>query len=309
MYKVRNALKRLLLGPVNFPQTVTLGLQAPQSRVAVRLHGLGADFDVTQNHMLASCAPLTICIGFDPKQAVNADLTGRFTLCFHEQEEEQRLLGKIGLRFVSSIRVGERKLCFFQMTHYKNLSLSPLHLWAHHLQYARTYEPERNQDVPITLREARAMIVFYLCPRPVALVTVIEGRQGNMFPMNLMGHVGGGYFAFALNSQRCAAPLVDRVRQVTLSTVPLQQAAVASKMGANHRKPSIDWGQLPFPTITPEGVHAPIPAFALGVREMQVVAAHPLGSHTLFVAKTMTEQRFANGPEFFTAHGLYRAWL
>jgi len=41
---------------------------------------------------------------------------------------------------------------------------------------------------------------------------------------------------------------------------------------------------------------------------MQVVTAHPLGSHTLFVAKTIAELRFTDGQKFFSAHGFYQAW-
>jgi len=308
MQKVRTLLKRMLLGPVNYPQTIRLGLYDPQAKVDVWLHGLDLPIEVTQRHMLASCAPLTICIGLQQEQSERAKSGRKLALRFHQHAAGQRFLGEIGLRFVSSFSVGTQHLCLFHVTHHRNRCLPLLHLWAHYLQYARTYEPERNFDVPITLREARAMIIYFLCPRPVVLVTVVDGQVGNMFPMNLMGPVGSGYFAFALNSHRSAAPLVHRAGRVVLSSVPLEQAAVVSKMGANHRKSSIEWNQLPFATITPDAINAPVPAFALTVREMQVIAECQLGSHTLFVAKTTAEQHFADSPQFFTAHGLYQAW-
>jgi len=307
LQKVRNTLKRMLLGPVNYPQKINFACEDPQQRVTVWLHGLGERVDVTQRHMMACCAPLTICIGLEQEQSEHVKSGRKLTLRFHANAADQCFLGEIGLRYISSFTVGAQQLCLFRVTHHRNHCLPLLYLWAHYLQYTRTYEPERNHDVPITLREARALIVCFLCPRPVVLVTVVDGQAGNMFPMNLMGPVGGGYFAFALNSHRSAAPLVNRARRVVLSSVPLEQATVVSKMGANHRKPSIEWNELPFATITPDTFNAPVPSFALESREMQVVVAHPLGSHTLFVARTIAEQHFADGPQFFTAHGLFRA--
>jgi flavin reductase (DIM6/NTAB) family NADH-FMN oxidoreductase RutF len=129
-----------------------------------------------------------------------------------------------------------------------------------------------------------------------------------MFPMNVMGPVGDGYFAFGLNSTRSAAPLVERAGRVALSNIPFEQASVASSLRGNHRVTNIDWTQLPFATVKPDGMEVRVPEFALRIREMQVQAVQELGSHTLFVAKTISDQRLGDGPEFFVAHGLYRAW-
>ncbi len=116
----------------------------------------------------------------------------RLALRFQARGAEPILLGEIKLRFHSALAMGERQLCLFRVAGYRNDCVSPLRLWAHHLHYARGYRPDKNPDVPITLMEARTMIVFFLCPRPVNVVTVMEGVGGNMFPMNLMGQLGDG---------------------------------------------------------------------------------------------------------------------
>src|SRR5580698_9721386 len=165
----------------------------------------------------------------------------------------------------------------------------------------------KEADVPITTRETRAMIVFYLCPRPITLVSVSDGQRNNMFTMNLMGSVGNGYFAFALNSSRAAAPLIEQAKTAVLSSIPFQQARLASKLGSNHRKHFITWDQLPFATTTSESVGLPVPDFSLRIRKMQVEAVHRLGSHTLFVAKTLVDEQIADDLQFFVVHGIYMA--
>jgi hypothetical protein len=70
----------------------------------------------------------------------------------------------------------------------------------------------------MTARSVSAMTVLFSCLRPVVLVSVTLGNGGNIFPMNLMGPIGNGYFAFALNSRRRAALFVARfVRDETWS--------------------------------------------------------------------------------------------
>jgi flavin reductase (DIM6/NTAB) family NADH-FMN oxidoreductase RutF len=231
----------------------------------------------------------------------------RPTLRFHEHAGEQKLLGEISLHADCSFGVESQQICLFHVTDYSNHCLPWLQLRMHYLMHERARRQSKD-DVRITSRDSLAMIVFYLCPRPIALVTVGDLEVGNLFPMNLMGPIGGDYFAFALNSNR-AAPLVERARTIVLSTVPLEQASLVSSLGKNHRKASIDWSELPFPTIRPRKIDAPVPSFALSACEMQVEEFHHLGSHTLFVAKKLAEERFADGPQLFLAHGMYKAWL
>jgi flavin reductase (DIM6/NTAB) family NADH-FMN oxidoreductase RutF len=284
-----------------------MGLRDPQSEVDVWLDGWGARIDVTQRNFMACGAPLTIGIGFESGQIESAKSEGRPTLRFHEHGGERRLLGEIGLRVHSNFRVGTQEICLFQVTDYSNRCLPWIRLRMHYMLYERSRRQSKD-EVRITCRDSHAMIVFYLCPRPIALVTVGDIEAGNLFPMNLMGSIGGDYFAFALNSNR-AAPLVQRVGTIVLSTVPLEQESLVSSLGTNHRKASIDWSELGFTTIRPRNVNAPVPSFALSACKMEVEEFRQLGSHTLFVAKKLVEERFADGPQLFMAHGLYKEWL
>ncbi len=304
---IRTLLKQLILGQPIRSQLV-IGCNDPQSDVSVWLHGLDQPIDVTRLHMMACGAPLTIGIGLSQSDAELAALTGKLSLRLR-RTQGQRLMGKIGLRLVSSLHVGAQYLCLFHVTHHRNACISPLRRFPLYLQSVRWHRQtkDKNKEVPITVHDAQAMAIFYLCPRPVALVTVIEGQSGNMFPMNLMGDIGDGYFAFGLNRHRAAAPLVDRVRRITLSNIPLEQAPIATKLSSNHRKPSIAWKDLPFETMQWNGTDTPVPAFALRVREMHVENVHLLGSHLLFVAKVAADTRFAEGPQWCSTHGFYPA--
>jgi flavin reductase (DIM6/NTAB) family NADH-FMN oxidoreductase RutF len=306
--QLRHSLKRLVFGPNDFPQQYAVGMSDPQSEVSVWLNGLGAARDVTHRHLMACGAPFTIGIGLDREDDKSRTEHAELSLQFRQQRGKDRLLGEIGLRPSSLITVGNQELGLFHVRNYRNYCQCKARLWARYLQYAYQRSRTSHSDVPITAAEVHAMIVFYICPRPVVLVSATDGSANNMFPINLMGTIGGGYFAFALKSNTPASALVERSGFAALSSVPMEQTFLAFSFGKNHRKKSIDWNQLPFPIRRSAKLGLPVPGFSLRIREMQIEATRKVGSHTLFLAQTLHDEHLADGPEFFVVHGLYQAY-
>jgi flavin reductase (DIM6/NTAB) family NADH-FMN oxidoreductase RutF len=303
----KRAIKRALLGEANPSHKYHMALNDPQSEVDVWLNGLGVPLDVTHCHLMACGAPLIICIGFALSEAEPAKSGQPLILRFQEHSGRRRVLGEIELCFVSSLQAGTRELCLFHVVRSVNRSLPRPYLWAHQLEQDFGQRRSRDDDVPITAADSRAMAVFYLCPRPTALVTVGDQNEGNLFPMNLMGPIGDAYFAFGLNSGR-AAPQVERAGRVVLSSFPMDQLHLLPALGKNHRKQSIDWSQLPFPVVGLRTIRAPVPSFTLAAQEMEIVEHCRLGSHTLFVARIVAQEFRAFGPRLYMAHGMYKAW-
>jgi flavin reductase (DIM6/NTAB) family NADH-FMN oxidoreductase RutF len=300
----------MLLGDADLPQQCAVALRAPQSEVRVLLHGLGSPCDVTGRHMIACASPFTIGIGLDAQASMQVADASSLSLKFFEQAGEQRLLAEIELHLSTSVPAGTQELFLFAVGSVQNYCLPRPRLWAHYLflAYLRTRGTRKPGEIPMVARGVHAGIVCFICPRPVVLVSVAERDGGNMFPMNLMGPVGEGYFAFSLNTTRQASPLVQRIGRVALSDLPFEQSDRARELRGNHKRESIRWRDLPFPTRTSAAFGIPIPDFALRVREMEIEAVRRLGSHTVFVARIVHEERCAEGPQFFMIHGIYHAW-
>ena len=126
--------------------------------------------------------------------------------------------------------------------------------------------------------------------------------------MNLLGPLGNGYFAFSLNSSRQAAPLVTRAGKVALSNFSNDQFPVARRLGKNRKRKFVEWNELPFETKKSTALNLPVPCFAMRTRELEIETVRNLGSHTLFVARTVGEEFWAQGPQCFMIHGIYKAW-
>jgi len=309
---LRKAIRSLLLGDSDLPQQCAVGLRDPQSEVRVVLHGVGAPRDVTWRHMIACASPFTIGIGLDGEACREAAGAGSpVTLRFFEREGNQRLLAEIGIRLSSSVPAGAQELGLFEIDTCRNYCLPQPRLWAHYLllAYLRSHGPKKAGEIPMVASGVHAGIACFTCPRPVVLVSVpASDTTGNMFPMNLMGPVGDGYFAFSLNSTRKASTLVQRVGRVALSDLPLDQSDRARELRGNHRRESIGWDEIPFSTRLSAAFGIPVPDFALRVREMEVEAIRRLGSHSVFIARVVSEERWSDGPQFFMIHGIYQAW-
>jgi flavin reductase (DIM6/NTAB) family NADH-FMN oxidoreductase RutF len=300
-------LKRAAFGDTQLPRQFSVGMRDPQSEVTVWLHGLDKPYDVTSRHVMACVEPLTIGVVFEPEWPIPSAVD-QLSLQFVEREGGQRLLGEIRLRGKGEPGPAGG-LRMFGTRGSSNYCLSRPRLWLHyaHLAYTR-WRFNNNPEIQVSAREAHTMVVFFICPRPVVLVSVLEGEGGNIFPMNLMGPVGDGLFAFSLNSTRHAAPIIGRAGRLAISNVPFDQAQLAKKLGRNHLKDSIDMTDLPFPSRLSTAFRFPVPAFAVRVREMEIECHNRLGSHTFFIARMVHDERLSESREFFYVHGIYQAW-
>jgi flavin reductase (DIM6/NTAB) family NADH-FMN oxidoreductase RutF len=249
-----------------------------------------------------------VCIGFGAEEKLEERVRGSLSLSFCERGNEKRPLGKMKLSLSSILPVAGVNLCLFEAKSCTNHCLPRRFLWTHYLNHAfLRWRNRKTVNVRISGLESRCNAVMFICPKPVALVSVLEGDRGNIFPVNLMGPLGGRCFSFALVNHQWPAPLLKRAGHFALSTIPFDQAKTVRTLGKNHRQESIEWQQLPFATRPSTGLGIPVPAFALRVREMEVLHARQNGSHTFFVARITSDERCSDAPEFFMIHGLYAA--
>jgi flavin reductase (DIM6/NTAB) family NADH-FMN oxidoreductase RutF len=306
--KVLGRLRSVLLGPTDLPLACDLGLPHPQREIEVSLEGLGTPRDVTQLHSIACAGPFTVCIGLNHKPKI-FDATQALSLSFFESGGHRQLLGKIGLRLSATIPTDGPELHLFRTISCANYCLPRMRTYAHYLldNYQR-WKKRSSIEMKLSSLDSRCNATMFICPRPVALVSLLQGDRGSIFPMNLMGPVGEGHFAFALNGKKQAALLVQQVGKLAISNVPFESIPAVRQLAGNHNRQSIDWDQLPFHTEKSSTLGIPVPEFALRVTELKVHTVRQLGSHTFFVANILNEEARADAPEFCMVHGLYQAW-
>jgi flavin reductase (DIM6/NTAB) family NADH-FMN oxidoreductase RutF len=307
------SLKRSIRWLANFPRYGPVGLHDPQQEVRVWLDGLDERLDVTYNNVVAALRPFTIGVMLRLNRP--EDLNGRpLRLCMHERGSTNRLLGTIHLRFVHSIPLAEHRLCLFETSRFENFCVASLKLRLYDL-YEQWRIARRQRRSPynflMTMDDVLCSHVFYICPRPVVLVTVEHEGAGNMFPMDLIGPTDSPWYTMALRSTSPAVHLMQQSRRMALASIPVSLKAAAYEMGKHHKKTNIDWASLPFPTTASPLFGLPVPVAALRVREVQVADFHEVGSHILFITSVEheTSTRLDSGMQLFHSFSAYRRHL
>src|ERR1700678_1202880 len=308
--RARAALRQFVFGPP-IPQFCTVGLRDPQSEVRVWLRGLGEPLDVTDSNVIAAARPFTVGIGLEQAPDEATLKRAPLFLGFTDLSGDTSLLGEIQLSYAETIRIGDRVLRLFRASHSTNRCLPRSVVWRRYLDFARNQRRVAKgptpPETPMITRELFALSTFYICPRPVVLVSVVDGNAGNIFPMDLIGPVGGHHFTLALHGTSTAVSLMERSRRVALSGVPVEQISTAYALGQTHKKTDFRWNQVSFDLTTSPAFGLPIPEFALSVKEMEIEEVRAMGSHKLFICRTGATHLRSPGLQLSFVQGFYHA--
>lgn len=306
----RAALRRILFGGGLPPQEFTIGLKPPQSEIAVWLVGSGAPIDITFRHSMACSEPLILALAFENDRTPPPDEGFGLTLEYRRRDFPEQLLGKIHLGpIISTLSTGSVTVMLFETDGSANYCLQPLRkLIYYSLYFHRHATRAKTADVKMSFAEERAAIVTFIRPHPVFLGSVSWETGGNIFPMNLIGELGDHRIAFALKDSRRPAHLVERLGRIAISNLPFSHGQVPYSLANNHKKESIAWDRLPFQTRRSRMFEIPVPDFATRARELEVEKVQPLGSHTLFLARIVSDESYSHAPELCAIHGLYQLW-
>ncbi|HEU4780008.1 MAG TPA: flavin reductase [Steroidobacteraceae bacterium] len=287
---------KLLGGPA--PMWAPIALPGPQDLIEVHLLTPGADRDVTNNQAIAALAPFSVVLG-------GVDIA-EAQLSFRDRGSSAEL-GRLQLRATQTLTTATGELGVYAVIAGAQTCEGQLLQWWHRLRQALTQHrrsaPDNFRMSPAAVRQ---MLIFYLCPRPVVLVSVDDGTNSNLFPMDLIGPVSSGGFTLALRNTSPSVATIQNARRVALADVAARDRDLAYGLGRHHRQARIDWAKLPYEITHSARFGLPVPARALRVRECEIDCWHQIGSHTLFVGRVVSEDVRTGTPYLFHTSGIHR---
>jgi flavin reductase (DIM6/NTAB) family NADH-FMN oxidoreductase RutF len=304
----REALDSLTLGVRRIPQFGVVALADPQQQIEVSLESGPRAIDVTARTVAVSLEPLRIAVGLDaPARAVWGRSDGQ--LVFREPAARGAEVARLELRHERSLALpgGARagnELAIFRPIGGIDACVSPLR---RSLYYGwKRWDGRRRPAPPEGFETFKHLLVHYVCPRPVALVSVMDdGTRGNLFPMDLLGQVVPGAFVAALKNTNRTIESVRRSRRIVVSRIPLELSKQAYALADMHRSAHIDWAAAPVALARSAGSGYPIPARALVATEVEIHHTEDMGSHTALVGVPVHEQRLNEGRGMHHVSGLY----
>ena len=294
------------------PQWAAIGACQAHGSVRVWLRIGDGCFDVTENHVVAALNPLTLALGLDVplRRAVGQDHEP--SLVFVDRQSDHSL-ASLQLRYESTLRIGSAELALFQVQgHQQRCVRWPYRAWNSWLQGRAARKNTDPANFAMTPDSQQQIMIFYIRPRPVVLVSVEHAEHVNIFPMDLIGPVScvgpasGDRFTLALRSTSRSVDTMKACGRIALSDIAMGDVQIAHALGRHHRQATMDLGALPFAVERSSHFSLPIPAIALRIRELEIMDFSVVGSHTLFVCRQQLERRVRDGVPLCHTSGIYQ---
>ncbi|GGY23072.1 hypothetical protein GCM10008098_15590 [Rhodanobacter panaciterrae] len=283
------------------PQWSTVAVAPPQQVVNATLHWDGQSADVTTDHTVASLVPLVIATSLD---------AGQHPVLEYRDSATGKLLGVLRLTQTASVAAAETSITLYRVATGEQRCLGwplrPWNAWLQNRLMLKNRSPQHFAPEPAAVQQ---LMIAYLCPRPVILVSIDTPGHRNIFPMDLIGPLQrSGLFSLALRSNNVSVPIMREVRQVALSSIPATMKAVVYKLAEYHKHPLQDWNALPFPARPSRQFGIPAAAAALRIQELAIVHSEEVGSHTLFLGRIVSDENLTEGTQLHHTAGFHQAY-
>ena len=283
-----------------------IALRAPQAAVRVHLATARGGFDVTHSAVVAALRPLTLAVGLDADLIAAIEERRQPQLQFVDLDSG-RTVGTLYLQHVRYWSTSGLVIAFFEIRDGAQRCVGwPYRSWNRWLQNRRMRANADPNNFLMAPEAVQQQMIFYICPRPVVLVSVEDGSHSNLFPMDLIGPVAPDRFTLALRSTSPSIAAMKNARRVALSDVPARDYATAYKLGVHHKNVKVEWDQLPFEIRRSREFSLRCPETALRVRELAILDFDVIGSHTFFVTRIASEQPACGETQFFHTSGIYQ---
>lgn len=283
------------------PQWSPVAMAPPQTIVTATLRWDGESADVTADHTVASLKPLMIATSVD---------AGQHPILEYRDEAKGTLLGTLRLKRAVQTAAAGTSPALYQVVAGEQRCLDwPRRSWNAWLQNRAMLKSRTPHGSGMEPAAAQQLMIAYLCPRPVVLVSVAAPGHQNIFPMDLIGPLErSGLFSLALRSTNVSATVICEARRVALSGVPAHLKATVYQLAAHHNRPLDDWNELPFPVRPSREFGIPVVAEALRIQELAIVRHHEIGSHTFFLCQVASDEKSADGVQLHHTAGFHQAW-
>jgi len=278
-----------------------VGLEDPQQLVRVVLTTSIYERDVTGSQVILSLTPLMIGVSL-PDGTMPAPASLRFHDCSSDFE-----LGALTLSPAGTIEFPGARLARYLVRASSHRCLpAAAQAWQRLLRWRSRRSASPNFHMPPEAVEH--LQVLYISPRPVVLVSVDDGVNANMFPMDLVGPIHGGGFTLALRNTSPSVQTLKTSGRAALAHVSYETRALAYELGRHHAVARIDWSKLPFETRETGRFGLRLPSHALRVREVAIVGWEVVGSHTVFLCSVLSDETRARAAQLFHTSGIHNTW-
>jgi len=268
--------KRWLLGSALPNEYLCLRADAITDGLRAELLAGDVRIDVTGQNFLLGYKPLLIGVAASGDHAACTDRT-QATLNF--VTGSGRAVASLELLLIRQARFGDDILLVFEGRHGQHEFLSRAHRAINRAYEAVRIGPAGNVGLGGNLYEQ--VRIGYAQPRLIAVISLGLNGRFNLFPTDLHGPFGDRHYAGSLRIGGKASDQVQRLRQLTLSTVEAGSFRGTYRLGKNHMRDLADGDAFELAPFRSTRFDLPLPKYVLGYRELQWIDCFDAGIHRI----------------------------
>ena len=305
---LRDTLKKLITGLTIPQEYVCVGLETlqPQSSVILEINNQEFSLDVTTSHLFLGYKPLIIGLTFSVDDANFEIVKTQRKITFRFLTQDM-LLAKLSLKKIGEKRLNNEVVLFFWGKHGTHSFLNPIHQWINRQRERWRKQLPNNINLPGNLFEQ--VRIAYSIPRVISIVTVSDGSLINMFPTDLHGSVGKGFYASSLRKGGLANEQVEKYHRVVISEVDISFYKQAYSLGKNHMQELKEENRFPTHTEKSKAFNFPLPKDVIHYRELKRIDFLDHGIHRIHLYEVIHEHAVRSGKSTLAhIHQYYAQW-
>jgi hypothetical protein len=304
---LKNYLRRLLLGsslsneyicvPGDLPRSLQLILECERGEV-----------NVTESHVLVGYKPLMIGLPFQDREWVLwAAMTTGIKISFRAPPPGNHEVAWLELEKAGSWRMGETTFVIYEGLEGHHDFFGPWHRWTNWLYELLREQKPGNISLPAKLYNQ--VRIAYSVPRKISLMCLGDSRGYNIFPSDLHGAVGNGFYVGSLRIGSKACRQVEENQKILMADMDMSKYRETYGLGRNHMSSLQPLEILPASGARSDRWQLPVPAGAIRYRELQRKYSWDAGIHRVIYYEVVGEKTVdSRGSELCHIHRYYLQW-
>jgi flavin reductase (DIM6/NTAB) family NADH-FMN oxidoreductase RutF len=141
----------------------------------------------------------------------------------------------------------------------------------------------RHKNTP---QEDKFYAAAYSYPRRVIAVSFQEASYYNIFPMDFQCSIAGtDLYVLGLRTTNVTLEKIIQSKRVVIGDTARADLEVIYALGRNHSASPPPQDSLPFEVLKSERFGFPVPVFSSSYKEIDLIAHHNLGTHTMLIGR------------------------
>jgi hypothetical protein len=318
---IKDILRKTLLGLSVLQEYVCLESEALHTplRLFVSASDSIVPLEVTAHHLFLGYKPLIIAL-CAPKGMTDREwLQEQKEICVTLDTVAQPLdttwkgypvsktaIAKMILKKNHTLSLGETAVFFYEGSWGEHTLISGIHQFINRVK--RKISAAKNAAITLDANLADQVRIAYAIPRIISLITVRDGSNMNMFPTDLHGPTGSGYYISSLRHSGKACEHVLSMKRVALSDVRSDQYRYVYGLGKNHMQEPVDPQHFKLADQATDNFKLPLPEGVLRYRELSVTDYFDAGIHRIIIYRIESDKEVMTGKRLSHMHQYAVQW-